>query len=203
MKIEVMTIADDVRIQDIFRYKRWTIGDGIDYLVGIYKVRELDGFHEVTTLDGKIYREPEHAKEIHELFEIADRLQALWDHGIRKGIEYHPAIFVRWGLRYRDAAKLDWLSDAQNKNLVPHSVGKPKEKSEKELTPNERTSLLKIIAGLSAEMYGLPIPRQGLRTMIGQELEKHGVGLHETTRNKFLKEAWELLPRNYAQAKPH
>lgn len=202
MDLDISVIADDELILDIFKFKYWSVDEGIDFLTGIFEVHEVDGVTEVITLAGQKYREPEHENEISALDARHARIKAMWKHDAKKGSRYFPTTFVKWGLKYREVVKLSWLGDAQQKGLMPQDIDKPLVKPEKELTPSEKKSLLKIIAGLTMKAYKAPIPRQGIQKQIFSELQTHGVGVAEGTLSKHLKAAWDELPKEVEQPKP-
>lgn len=182
--IHVTTVSDDPLILDVFRFKLWDRDEGIDHLLGIYKDFDLpDGSRDIVTLDGKRYNTTKHQDQIQELFERHDRLVDIWEHSTKRP-RYSPVFFIRWGMLYRDICPLSWIEDAQDKGLLP----KPKEKPV-EIHHSERTTLLKIIAGLTLVAYEQP--KHGLKAEIGRDLQERGLGVNEETLNKHLGRAWE------------
>lgn len=191
-EIQVTTLSDDPLILDIFRFKLWSRNEGIDYLLGIFKLIKLsDGSSELQTLDGKRYNSQKDQAIMEDLFSKHDRLVKIWRHSAKR-LRYSPRFFIRWGQRHRDICPLAWLEDAQARGLLP----KPEENVQQqptELHHTERAKLLQIIAGLTLVAYKKPY--HGLKTVIRKDLENVGINISETTINKHLEHAWsEYLP---------
>ena len=192
--IVVKTIADDIWIRSVFRRRMWKVDDGIDFLLGIYSGGvDINGLQYVKTLDGRIFRGPEHESLIDDLFSRHDLMKEIWNHSTTRQSQ-RPMFFIKWGLKNREICSLSWLDDALAKGLAedPFSLNGDNEQNkpeEKALTPSEKSSLLQIIAGLTVIAYRMP--DHGLKAEIGRDLEKYGLGLSETTRNKHLQAAWD------------
>jgi cell division protein FtsB len=70
-----------------------------------------------------------------------------------------------------------------------------KEKASKDLTPRERSSILKMVIAMAMELYGhVPGKRGTTAKDIADEIDKRGMRLSEDTIRKFLQEAEEELP---------
>lgn len=194
-EIQVTTLSDDPLILDIFRFKLWSRNEGIDYLLGIFKLIKLsDGSSELQTLDGKRYNSQKDQAIMEDLFSKHDRLVKIWKHS-RKGLRYSPRFFIRWGLLHSDICPLYWLEDAQAKGLYPKLQEKVQvQEQASELHHSERAKLLQIISGLTHSIYGPP--KHGLMTEIRKDLERIGFNIGETSMNKHLARAWSEFPLN-------
>lgn len=199
LALDVLEISADPRITDIFLYRKWSVENGINYLVGIFDeyVDENDICH-LTTLGGTVYSEPDNQEIIDGFLERQNRLMLFWQHGDRENKKYFKKFFIRWASQYQHVCETAWLKDAQSKGFVPESWSNTVSRTSKEtaasvLGESERTSLLKIIAGLTVYAYK-DRDHHGLRTKIGLDLDCAGCHVAEGTLNKHLNAAWELLP---------
>lgn len=186
-------MSDAPLIRDIFRFKLWEMDEGLDYLLGIFKTNRLpDGTVELHTLDGRCFNSSDDQALMDEIFSRHDRLAEIWNHSAKKS-RYSPGFFVRWGLQHRDICKLSWLDDALNKGLLQQPVEKAAP-----LHHSEKSSLLRIIAGLTVIAYKKP--SHGLKAEIRREFEQIGLEISENTLNKHLENAWsEFIDKS----KPH
>lgn len=195
--IKVSDIADCIDITDVFRYALWSAEEGLNYLAGVFRFDEYKNEPDIMiTLDGKWYSSDNNGDAINLIVGRIDRLWRFWDHS-RKSDMYSPAFFIKWGLRHKDIFNIDWLDDAAAKNLVGKKLLSYSAKADqdgKELKEREKTSLLKIIAGMSGGAY--KYPEHGAKKKIERDMEKIGVHVAENTLSKYLDAARELLPSN-------
>ncbi len=172
--IEVISIADDLKILNIFRLRSWKVNEGIDFLVGIFEENHLpDGSIDFVMLDGRHYLYAQHKSEIDALNLRSKLLVEIWESTGRRRERYPPRILLEWGMKYRDLSKISWYDDALTKGLLTEIL-KPDElqeaaKQEQSLNAKEKGSLLKIIAGFTKLYYG--DLRRGLKAEIFDEFQ--------------------------------
>jgi len=198
-QIEATSIADDLKIRNVFRLDRWTVEEGIDFLQGVFLEYDLgDGATELLMLDGRRYSNAEYEPEINEINLRYKLLKEIWDRTNRKRESYSPRIFIDWGMKHRDLAKIAWFDDARARGLLDDIQKSQKklatEDDQKPLNAKEKSSLLKIIAGLSKLCYG--DFRRGLKAEVVEDFEKLAKDYPELKidkdilRNNF-NEAWK------------
>lgn len=197
--LNITTISTDPDIYEPLLYASWTVKEGLLCLVGISEwYADENNVNYLVTFDNVHYSEKD-SKEIYDAF-IAkySRLKRIWEssHSEEK---YPKEYFIEWALQDKNICSITWLDDAKNKGYVPADIFPPTEKNvgtttETDLSDREKTSLLKIIAGLAAGGYRYP-SRGALTDMI-KDFEKNGCGVIENTLSKYLKEAKQYLPAN-------
>lgn len=200
-------ISDDLKIQNIFHLRWWTVDEGLDYIQGVFGEFTLeDGSVELQMLDGNRYSATEYPEEIHQLQEAYGLLKQIWDRSGRKKQCYSPLVFIKFGLTHQHLSKMLWDKDAAKKGLINDLADPPTEKDasdEKPLHPKSKNSLLRIIAGLThlylggkyrgqhteihndfvtlAEKYPeLKIDKDVLRNNINEALAKYAPGVTST-----------------------
>jgi hypothetical protein len=194
--VEVTSIADDIEIKSIFRYRSWIVDQGIDYLVGIFTERNLpDGSYELVTLDGKHYSNVLQKAEVEDLIKRRKILDDIWSNSRRKNDRYWPSTFLRWGMENRDIAKISWYDDALNKGLLKEILApreNPKQNDQpQKLANSEREKLLTIIAGMLHEKYNYG--DQGIQKLLMRHIEGAGLSISENTLSKHFNDAKALL----------
>jgi hypothetical protein len=157
----VYSISEDPAIRDIFRFDRWDVQSGIDYLIGAFKFIPGDQSNgdQAITLDGKTYNTEGGNSIVDQLSNLHDRLFSIWKHSTKTRLRYSPGYFIRWGLSLSDIFHISWLDDARKKGLVPEewlsppTVQEGTSQEQKENLGKVKESLLKIIAGLYISRY--------------------------------------------------
>lgn len=194
--VEVTSIADDIEIKSIFRYRSWTVDQGIDYLIGIFSERELpDGTYELATLDGKHYSNVLQKTEVEDLIKRRKILDDIWNSSPRKKERYWPRIFLNWGMENRDIAKISWYDDALNKGLLkgilPPQENPKQSEAPQKLTHSERERLLIIIAGMLHEKY--KYDDHGIQKLLTRHIEGAGLSICGNTLRKHFNAAITIL----------
>ena len=187
----VQTISDDPLIRDIFRFDRWDVQSGIDYLIGAFKFipGELGSSDQVITLDGKTYTSEEGNSVVDQLSDLHDRLFSIWKHSTKTRHRYPPSYFIKWGLSLCDIFRISWLDDARQKGLVPEEwLSPPKVQERTSQGQNEnlgktKESLLKIIAGLYISQYS---KHPDTIRQVTEAIEFAGLTLDERTVKRHL-----------------
>lgn len=194
-ELNVCAVSSDPLITDIFRYPFWSVEEGLLYSLGVFKYWSTDGVDKIRTLSNMVYSYTDH-KEIIDAFEDRlVRLEAIWKHGHRKEM-YRRGYFIRWARNLPDICELSWLKDAENKGLVLPENKKPTTAIDTPLSEDERTSLLKIIAGMASAGYRYP--KHGAHKKIFCDLETKGVGVCDNTLRRHLYAAMQHLPPSEA-----
>jgi len=158
------------------------------------RAREMGG----SAVPGRRYSNAEYEPEINEINLRYKLLKEIWDRTNRKRESYSPRIFIDWGMKHRDLAKIAWFDDARARGLLDDIQKSQKklatEDDQKPLNAKEKSSLLKIIAGLSKLCYG--DFRRGLKAEVVEDFEKLAKDYPELKidkdilRNNF-NEAWK------------
>ena len=117
----VISVSDAPAIRDIFRYKWWTVDEGLYYLVGIFSITrnaaDADRDHLVT-LDGREFLDPRESEVIDRFWSLYERLEKIWSRSRLVKKQYSPGFFLRWGRSNADVFTVSWLNDALDKGLV-------------------------------------------------------------------------------------
>ena len=199
LALDVLEISTESRITDIFRYRKWSVEQGICFLVGIFDEHcDEKGICHLTTLGGHVYSEPEDKDVIDGFLERHERLMSFWQHADRPNKKYFRKFFINWASQYQHVCETTWLKDAQNKGFVPKDwptlLNKPhKNNPDAELGEKEKSTLLKIIAGLIVTTYKTH-DRHGLLKEIASDLDCVGFHVSEGTLSKHINAARALLP---------
>jgi len=193
----VLHLSDEPLITDIFGYRFWEVEEAMDYLIGIFKLETDDesNYLTLTTLDGKIYCDPNDSEIINKYSTLHDRLMEFWLHD-NKEPEYTPAYFIRWGLKRNNIFTISWLDDALQKNLITTTQLKSKTQritvQSENLQESERKCVLSIIAGMAIEKYGYP--QHTSVKKINNAIERAGLSISDNSLRKYLKMALERTP---------
>ena len=199
LALDVLVISEETRITDIFHYRKWSVEQGICFLVGIFDEHcDKNDVCHLTTLGGYVYSEPDDKDVIDGFLDRYKRLMSFWQHADRPDKKYSRKFFINWASQYKHVCETAWLKDAQNKGLVPKNWPTPIGKTEKNnadavLGEKEKTTLLKIIAGMIIATYN-DLDRHGLLTEIASDLDRAGFHVSEGTLSKHINAARALLP---------
>ena len=198
----VMSISDAPAIKDIFRYKWWTVEEGLFYLTGAFSLvgnTEDSDQDRLITLDGREFRDPGDSEVIDYFWSLHTRLKKIWDRSRLVKDQYSPAFFLRWGRSNADVFTIFWLNDALEKGLVrstwleaPDTNKKITQREDTELGEKERQTLYKIIAGLIFAKHGTV--DHGTLKAIERDTERAGCHVSENTISKHVRAAEQYLP---------
>ena len=199
LALDVSELSTESRITDILRYRKWSVEQGICFLVGIFDEHcDEKGICHLTTLGGQVYSEPDDKDVIDVFLERHDRLMSFWQHADRPNKKYSRKFFINWASQYQHVCETAWVKDAQSKGFVPKDWPillnkKARNSADAELGEKEKSTLLKIIAGLIVTAYK-GHDRHGLLKEIASDLDCAGFHVSDGTLSKHINAARALLP---------
>jgi len=187
-------LSGDPAIRDIFRYKLWGADDASLYLLGVYKIINIDDNNDIfVMLDGRSLKDPEDSVEIEEIWNRCKRLRDVWKNS-RVERRHRPVTYIRMGFKDRDLCDMYWLGDAVQQGLLGSDVDRllpvvvqssskqPKisnsddSSGRESIAHSQRRVLYTIIRGLLAVAYKNELSR-GIKAKIIRDFELLGISV--------------------------
>lgn len=187
-------LSDDPVIRDIFRYKLWRSDEASLYLLGVYKIINIDdNNHIFVMLDGRSLKDPEDSVEMDEIWGRCERLRDIWK-SFPVERRHRPVTYIRMGFKDRDLCDMHWLGDAVQQGLLGSDVDRllpvvvqssskqPKISNSddssggKNIAHSQRRVLYTIIRGLLAVAYKNDLSR-GIKAKVIKDFELLGISI--------------------------